>query len=50
MPTDTKFTGLESADFLLEEKENLPKYNKDLNMSRKKNETTFLSIISHKNM
>lgn len=37
------------ADFLLEEKENWPKYNKYLNMIRKKNET-FLSIIRHKNM
>lgn len=38
MPNDTKFTGLQSVQISnCEEKENWPKYNKDLNMSRKKN-------------
>lgn len=46
MPNDTKFTGLQSVQIAnCEEKENWPKYNKDLNMSRKK-KTQLFSIIT----
>ena len=41
---------MKCADSKCEGKENWPNYNKNLNMSREKNGTTILSIISHNNM